>query len=177
MKDKILKLKLELKNLSKKIRIEKNKRCAENNGYIAGLHEMRQYYRHRHVLYCLARGRLLGQCDSGVGLDMKYIEFQLEAMKEDKKLYVVVDAKLPMNVQAVQAAHAVAEFMKNNPATMWHNGTLVLLKGDLRYGAWKYRRLPYESAEFREPDLKDALTAFAVFGPGVEADMKGFTLV
>lgn len=54
---------------------------------------------------------------------MKYIEFQLEAMKEDKKLYVVVDKNLPINVQAVQSAHAVAEFMKKHPATMWGNGT------------------------------------------------------
>lgn len=177
MKDKILKLKLELKNLSKKIRIEKSKRCAKNNGYIVGLHKLCQYYRHRHVLYCLARGRKLEQCDSGVGLDMKYVEFMLEAMKEDKKLYVIVDANLPMKVQVVQSAHAVAEFMKNNPNTMWHNGTLVLLKGDVKYGNRRWRRLPYESAEFREPDMKDAITAIAIFGPGVENEMKRFLLV
>lgn len=178
MKENILKLKLELKNLAKKIRIEKNKRCADNNGYVAGLRELRQYYRHRHVLYCLARGRTLEQCDSGVGLDMKYIEFQLEAMKEDKKLYVVVDKNLPINVQAVQSAHAVAEFMKKHPATMWGNGTLVLLKNELRtHRSWKYRYLPYEYAEFHEPDLKNQMTAYAVFGPGVEDDMKGIPLV
>ena len=177
MKDKILKLKLELKNLAKTIRIQKKKRCAENNGYVAGLHELRQYYRHRHVLYCLARGRTLEQCDSGVGLDMKYIEFQLSAIKEDKKLYVVVDKKLPTNVQAVQSAHAVAEFMKKNPATMWHNGTLVLLKGDVGQGFWRYRRINTEWAEFREPDMKDALTAYAVFGPSAEEDFKDFPLV
>lgn len=177
MKDKILKLKLELKNLAKTIRIQKSKRCKENGGYIPTLFALRQYYRHRHVLYCLARGKTLEQCDSGVGLNMKYIEFQLEALKEDKKLYVIVDKNLPINIQAVQSAHAVAEFMKLHPATMWENGTLVMLKADVRYPAWKYKFLPYEYAEFHEPDLKDALTAYTVFGPGTEEDFKNLPLV
>jgi hypothetical protein len=177
MRDKILKLKLELKNLAKTIRIQKSKRCKDNNGYISGLLELRQYYRHRHVLYCLARGRTLEQCDSGVGLNMSYIEFHLSAMKEDKKLYVVVDSKLPINVQAVQSAHAVAEFMRKHPATTWQNGTLVLLKEDFKYRPWRYKQLPYECAEFCEPDMNNALTAYAVFGPNVEEHMKNLSLV
>lgn len=174
----ILKLKLELKNLAKTIRIQKNKRCAENNGYVSGLFELRQYYRHRHVLYCLARGRTLEQCDSGVGLNMDYINFQLEAIKEDKKLYCIVDKNLPMNVQAVQAAHAVAEFLKKNPATTWKNGTFVLLKDDLqRSYHWKLKYMPHEYAEFKEPDLKNQLTAFCAFGPGLQEYFSKLPLV
>ncbi len=169
MKSDILKLKLELKNLAKTIRILKNKRGPENNGYIPELCDLRSRYRHRHVLYCLARGRTLEQCDSGIGLDMNYINFQLDAMQGDKKLYCVVDQHLPINVQAVQAAHAVAEFMKKHPATMWKNGTLILLKGEItNYYYWKVKYMPYEYAEFREPDLKNQKTAFCAFGPGLE---------
>lgn len=166
MKADILKLKLELKNLAKTIKSQKRKRGAQNNGYIPELDHFRKLYRHKHVLYCLARGRSLDQCDSGNGLNMEYIEFSLEALKEDKKLYVVVDEKLPVSVQAVQASHAVAEFMKKHPATLWKNGTLVLLKSDLKYaGFWRYKHLPYEFAEFKESDLNNQITAFAVFGP------------
>lgn len=179
MKSNILKLKLELKDLAKTIRIQKRKRGPKNNGYISGLEELRHRYRHRHVLYCLARGRTLEQCDSGIGLNMDYINFQLEAMKEDKKLYVIVDSKLPINVQAVQAAHAVAQFCKEHPATMWQNGTLVLLKDAFQYNSfgWKYRSLPYEYSQFKEPDMKDALTAVAIFGPGLQDNFKNLSLV
>lgn len=179
MKEQILKLKLELKNLVKTIRIQKNKRSAKNNGYVEGLDQLRSYARHKHVLYCLARGRTLEQVDSGKGLDMDYINFQLEAMKEDKKLYVVVDKSLPISVQAVQAAHAVAEFMKQHPTTAWKNGTLVMLKADLRYGMYyKYRWRPYEFAAFNEPDMKgNPVTAFAVFGPKTEEHFKDLPLV
>ncbi len=179
MKNKILKLKLELKNLAKTIKLKKEKRCAANNGYVDGLLELRRRYRHMHVVYSMAKGRTLEQCDSGVGLDMKYVEFQLSALKEDKKLYVVVDSSLPINIQAVQACHVVASFCKKYPATFWENGTIVLLKAPNldRYYGWKYKHLPYEYAEFREPDLKNVITGYAVFGPGVEADMKAYPLV
>lgn len=46
------------------------------------------------------------------------------------KLYVLVDKTLPWQHRAVQAAHAVAEYMKQNPNTPWYNGTLVLLGSD-----------------------------------------------
>lgn len=179
MKQEILKLKLELKNLAKTIRIQKNKRKSAENGLVPGLLEQRSYYRHRHVLYCLARGKKLEQIDSGKGLNMEYINFQLEAMQseENKKLYVIVDKNLPINHQAVQAAHVVAQFMKEHPATMWKNGTLVLLKYDIKnhcpWGRW----MPYEYAEFREPDLGNKLTGFAFFGPGAEDRFKGLPLV
>jgi hypothetical protein len=46
-------------------------------------------------------------------------------MKE--KLYVLVRKDLPKNYQAVQAGHAVAEYLLKNPKTKWNNGTLVYL--------------------------------------------------
>lgn len=176
MKQDILKLKLELKNLSKKIRIEKNKRKSRENGYVAGLMSLRNYYRHRHVLYCLARGRTLEQVDSGKGLNMDYINFQLEAIKEDKKLYVIMDKNLPAKVMTVQTAHVVAEFLKKNPNTMWKNGTLVVLKTEIR-GRYGFTWFPSEYAEFKEPDMKDAVTGYAVFGPNLEKHFKDLPLV
>lgn len=46
------------------------------------------------------------------------------------KLYILVDNNLTWQHRAVQAAHAVAEYMKQTPDTPWYNGTLVLLGSD-----------------------------------------------
>lgn len=177
MKEQIKLLKQELKQLAKTIREQKKQRKGAEFGWVPGLLELRQYARHRHVLYCLARGRELEQVDSGVGLNMDYINFHLDAMKnQDKKLYVVVDSKLRVSQQAVQACHAVAEFVKNNPYTTWTNGTIVLLKEEMR-GYFYGRFFPNEFAQFHEPDLDNKMTAYVMYGPNLEDRMKNKPLV
>lgn len=81
------------------------------------------------------------------------------------KLYVLVDKTLTKSQQAVQSAHAVAEFLLRVPKTAWDNGTLVLLKVD-SVPEWleKFQGLPH--AFFVEPDLNDKITAVAAVGVG-----------
>lgn len=75
------------------------------------------------------------------------------------KLYILVDAYLPSKHKAVQAGHAVAEFLRLNPNTPWENGTLVYLKSyDLASDSRKCDVL------WREPYWEDRLTAAACLG-------------
>src|ERR1051325_7765601 len=195
MKTQIQKMKQELKELASNIRSLKAKRKERNadgtpgNGYVSGLHEASRAYRHKHVAYCLARGRQLEQCDSGYQLDMKLVQWVLDSMKEDSKLKldVVVNGSLSPSQQAVQSGHAVAEFLRKHPNTQWSNGYLIYLKDE--HGTWPKEKagnmMPYwglkygpnQYAEFVEPDLDNKVTAYAVFGPDVESAMKNKTLL
>jgi hypothetical protein len=180
MKNQIKKMKQELKSLAKEIREKKNLRSKENNGFVPALFELRIAFRHKHVAYCLARGRTLEQVDSGKHLNMDYVNWVLASMKEDskEKLYVVVNDKLSPSQQAVQAGHAVAEFLKKHPHTQWDNGYLIYLKDKCGYqdnmrGPWQVlNSLTNSYAEFVEPDVGNKVTAYACFGPDVEKAMK-----
>lgn len=193
MKNQITKMKLELKELANQIREKKTHRKDRNSdgtpgcGSPIGLYELRIAYRHRHVAYCLIRGRLLEQCDSGYKLDMDQVNWIISSMKPDSKskLYVVVNAKLSISQQAVQSGHAVAEFMRKHPYTQWSNGYLIYLKdepvrwkgeeGNMK--AYSYIKYGNQYAEFIEPDLDNKVTAYACFGPYVENHMKNKTLL
>jgi hypothetical protein len=187
MKTQIAKLKQELKDLASQIRATKKLRTKENNGYVLGLNEMRQTFRHKHVAYCLVRGRALEKCDSGKKLDMDKVTWVINSMNPEKeknhKLYVVVNSELTPSQQAVQSGHAVAAFLKKHPHTQWSNGYLIYLKdkpsmnsGNLLNGWLEYRML-MQYAEFKEPDLGDKVTAYACFGPDAEFYMKNKALL
>lgn len=188
MKTQIQKMKQELKELARQIKETKKLRNKDNGGYVYGLLEMRQAFRHKHVAYCLVRGRILEQCDSGYKLDMDKVNWIIDSMKPDSKLklYVVVNGRLPISQQAVQAGHAVAEFLRKYPNTQWSNGYLIYLKDEpsnwkgeegnmkahfyLKHGINQY-------AEFIEPDLDNKVTAYVCFGPDVERSMKSKVLL
>ena len=81
------------------------------------------------------------------------------------KLYVVVRKDLTSSQQAVQAGHAVAEFLLRCPDTQWNNGTLVYL-GVPDELSLKYicKKLDIEETiyiNFEEPDFGNTITAIA----------------
>lgn len=87
-----------------------------------------------------------------------------------RKLYILVDQNLSPSQRAVQAAHAVAEYLLTHRDTEWDNGTLVLLKvPDLE--PW----LKHADAIFREPDLDNRITAIAAYD--ISEIAKGLTLL
>jgi hypothetical protein len=190
MTDSQKKLKQELKSLASKIKELKSHRKdrqadgSPGSGYVHGLNEARFQFRHKHVAYCLSRSRQIEQIDSGVGLNMEYVNWVIDSMKEDskQKLYIVVNENLNPSQQAVQSGHAVAEFLKKNPHTQWSNGYLIYLKRSPNYqgnmmgfGPWSYGLGEY--AEFKEPDLENKVTAYAVFSPQAEKCFASYKLL
>lgn len=98
------------------------------------------------------------------------------------KLYVLVRGDLSPAQQAVQACHALAEFMleyKHNPP--WHNETLVLLKVRDKdvLGEWLIKLCDSEAtiSSFCEPDLNGELTAIAAHGQDLPKMLKKLSLV
>ena len=84
------------------------------------------------------------------------------------KLFVLTRKDISPSQQAVQAGHAVAEFLLRFPDTKWRNGTLVYLGVDNedQLNRWAYK-LYFKDIEwigFREPDIGNQLTAIATVG-------------
>lgn len=188
MKEQIRALKLNLKEIAKQIKIQKvlrKKKHPHHNKYIGdfSLYCLRNEYRHKHVAYCVVRGRNIEKIDRGLHLDLDRVNWIVQTMQPESKdkLYVVVNETLSISQQAVQSAHAVAEFMKKNPHTMWRNGHLILLKDKPKYDGnmTSYYSCFFgnDHAEFREPDLENKVTAYAIFGPKIENLMKSKVLL
>ncbi len=78
-----------------------------------------------------------------------------------QKLYVLVRKDLSKSQQAVQAGHAVAEYLLHGPITKWENGTLIYLgvNNEQELVDWKMQLNNY--IEFREPDIGNQITAIA----------------
>ena len=83
-----------------------------------------------------------------------------------KKLYVLQRKDLPISYQAVQAGHAVAEFLLYGPETEWDNGTLIYLgvndEKDLIKWSEKLSMKQINFVIFREPDIGNQITSLAV---------------
>ena len=81
------------------------------------------------------------------------------------KLYVIVRKDLSISQRAVQAGHAVAEFLLRGPFSRWKNGTLIYLgvKGLIQLENLKLKLNDHgiTYVEFREPDIGNEVTAIA----------------
>lgn len=85
-------------------------------------------------------------------------------MSQDKKLYVLVRQDLSPSYQAVQAGHAVAEWLLQDSQT-WRNQTLIYLgvKNENKLLDWEYllKSKDIKYAAFCEPDINNQMTAIA----------------
>lgn len=82
-----------------------------------------------------------------------------------QKLYVLVRKDLTKSQQAVQAGHAVAEYLLRGPSTLWGNGTLVYLglrdETELKEWCNHISSAGKKTIPFYEPDRNNEMTAFA----------------
>lgn len=80
-----------------------------------------------------------------------------------QKLYVITRRDLTPSQRAVQAGHALAEYMLNS--SQWKNSTLIYLgvKGlnQLRHLKRKLEYAEIEHYPYYEPDLNNQITAIA----------------
>lgn len=89
-----------------------------------------------------------------------------------KKLYVLIRKDLSPSYRAVQAGHALAEFMLKQPgqAQEWGNHTLIYLEieneEELAYWGQKLTQREIAWEGFREPDIGNQLTAIACYSDG-----------
>lgn len=79
-------------------------------------------------------------------------------------LYVIVNNQLnSLGLKSAQAAHAVAQWLLDNPEQDWNNNYLILLQSDnLDRDLQKAERKGLGPVSFEEPDLNNEVTAFAV---------------
>lgn len=82
-----------------------------------------------------------------------------------KKLYILIRKDLSPSQQAVQAGHAVAEFLLRGPKTEWSNGTLVYLGVRNEFDLYDWIHMfdldNIHYSIFKEPDRNDEVTAIA----------------
>lgn len=131
-----------------------------------------------HIARSLARGRSLSQIIPGhklAGYEQANIEYWTKAIQDPGsfKLYIYINDSLSKSQQAVQAAHALAEFQKTFPNAPWINGTLVLMtlpeKTENHWGGFRFpfntearqKHSLFQTA-FKEPDMDNKITAFAI---------------
>jgi len=82
-------------------------------------------------------------------------------------MYVLVRKDLPGSQPAVQAGHALAQYLIDYPDNEWTNGTLIYLKVDSEWDLLQWwDKLLYVHPKhscFREPDIGNEMTAIAAF--------------
>jgi len=79
-----------------------------------------------------------------------------------KKLYVLIDQQYEPNYRAVQAGHAVAQYLLEEGE--WQNEFLIyVLSDDLQKDQLKLEKRGLKVIPFREPDVGNKVTAIACY--------------
>ena len=98
----------------------------------------------------------------------------LKRGKESKmeKMYILTRKDLRKSYQAVQAGHALAEFMIKHPEEKkkWNNSYLIYLgvkdEDELNYWEQKLKNNDINHASFKEPDIGNQKTSLACYCKG-----------
>lgn len=95
----------------------------------------------------------------------------------ENRLYILISDKLAPIYGAVQGGHAIAQWMlEHHDNLYWKNETVVYLRCDIEKMLYVLR--DEDISIFREPDLDNELTAFAVYGtPNVMKKVKHLKLL
>lgn len=98
------------------------------------------------------------------------------------KLYVVTHKDLSGPQKAIQAGHAIAEFMRKYPNNEWNCGSLVYLEVLDEYELdelfFEIAMVKEVYAGFNEPFFDDSLTAIAILGtPKIVEKLKKYPLM
>lgn len=79
----------------------------------------------------------------------------------------MIDSQYSDSYRAVQAGHAVAQYMLKFPDSEWKNQYLIYLKvDDILFWKSKLDLLNKQYAEFIEPDVGNKITAIACLDDG-----------
>jgi hypothetical protein len=82
-----------------------------------------------------------------------------------KKLYILISKQYNESYRAVQAGHALAEYLiKNQEEDSWQNETLIyILSDDIYFDYQILQEMGMNLFPFYEPDVDDRMTAFACY--------------
>jgi len=84
-------------------------------------------------------------------------------------LHILVSDKLKsVAYQGVQAAHATAQYLLDNPSQQWNNNRLVVLEANLDDWIFKLNLKEIQFTSFYEPDI-DSISAIALASPLAKA--------
>jgi hypothetical protein len=79
-----------------------------------------------------------------------------------KRLYVLVNKRLSPVYGCVQAGHAVAQWLLDNPDQTWNNNFLIYLYADTDKWMEMLEERGIKYSAFKEPDLNGTVTAIAL---------------
>lgn len=106
--------------------------------------------------------------------------------KPEYKLYIFTRRNMSPEQQAVQAGHAVADFVKRHPKSGWSNGTLIYLsvRDEKSFDLWLDILDAYKvfnktiTGYYYDPDLHDDVpTAMFLYGEYVEELVRDLPLL
>lgn len=85
-----------------------------------------------------------------------------QPLKDMKRLYVLVNKRLSPIYGCVQAGHAVAQWLIDNPDQTWNNNYLIYLYADTDKWMEMLEERGIKYSAFREPDMNGTVTAIAL---------------